>query len=81
MFQSIQYYSIIKNDDVQYYPFLTAEDMDGKTEEEIEMMKLMGFASFDTSKVRAQRCPLLCSHKEVQCVTNKVDGVQQLNCR
>lgn len=25
--------------------------MEGKTEEEIEMMKLMGFASFDSTKV------------------------------
>lgn len=30
-----------------------AEDMEGKTEEEIEMMKTMGFGSFDTSKVRS----------------------------
>lgn len=30
---------------------VTAEDMQGKTEEEIEMMKLMGFGSFDTTKV------------------------------
>uniref|UniRef100_I3KFU0 U4/U6.U5 small nuclear ribonucleoprotein 27 kDa protein n=1 Tax=Oreochromis niloticus TaxID=8128 RepID=I3KFU0_ORENI len=29
---------------------ISAEDMQGKTEEEIEMMKLMGFGSFDTSK-------------------------------
>ncbi|KAI3371842.1 hypothetical protein L3Q82_006724 [Scortum barcoo] len=29
---------------------ISAEDMQGKTEEEIEMMKLMGFSSFDTSK-------------------------------
>lgn len=28
-----------------------AEDMQGKTEEEIEMMKMMGFGSFDTTKV------------------------------
>lgn len=34
--------------------FLPAEDMDGKTEDEIEMMKMMGFSSFDTTKVRAQ---------------------------
>lgn len=46
--------------------FLAAEDMDGKTEDEIEMMKMMGFASFDTTKVRAQCCFMLCSHKEVQ---------------
>uniref|UniRef100_A0A8C9NRC7 U4/U6.U5 small nuclear ribonucleoprotein 27 kDa protein n=1 Tax=Serinus canaria TaxID=9135 RepID=A0A8C9NRC7_SERCA len=26
------------------------EDLQGKTEEEIEMMKMMGFASFDTTK-------------------------------
>lgn len=31
--------------------FVAAEDMQGKTEEEIEMMKMMGFASFDTTKV------------------------------
>ncbi|XP_047446768.1 U4/U6.U5 small nuclear ribonucleoprotein 27 kDa protein [Mugil cephalus] len=29
---------------------MSAEDMEGKTEEEIEMMKLMGFGSFDTTK-------------------------------
>uniref|UniRef100_A0A1A8PV30 U4/U6.U5 small nuclear ribonucleoprotein 27 kDa protein n=1 Tax=Nothobranchius pienaari TaxID=704102 RepID=A0A1A8PV30_9TELE len=29
---------------------ISAEDMQGKTEEEIEMMKLMGFSSFDSSK-------------------------------
>lgn len=45
--------------------FLAAEDMDGKTEDEIEMMKMMGFASFDTTKVRAHCC-FVCSHKEVQ---------------
>lgn len=28
--------------------------MQGKTEEEIEMMKLMGFGSFDSTKVREQ---------------------------
>lgn len=27
------------------------EDLEGKTEEEIEMMKTMGFATFDTTKV------------------------------
>ncbi|MED6239746.1 U4/U6.U5 small nuclear ribonucleoprotein, partial [Ataeniobius toweri] len=31
---------------------ISAEDMEGKTEEEIEMMKMMGFASFDTTKGR-----------------------------
>ncbi|XP_063051010.1 U4/U6.U5 small nuclear ribonucleoprotein 27 kDa protein [Engraulis encrasicolus] len=29
---------------------ISEEDMEGKTEEEIEMMKLMGFGSFDSSK-------------------------------
>ncbi|XP_067263062.1 U4/U6.U5 small nuclear ribonucleoprotein 27 kDa protein isoform X1 [Chanodichthys erythropterus] len=29
---------------------ISAEDMQGKTEEEIEMMKLMGFGSFDSTK-------------------------------
>ncbi|KAF3696144.1 U4/U6.U5 small nuclear ribonucleoprotein 27 kDa protein [Channa argus] len=29
---------------------ISAEDMQGKTDEEIEMMKLMGFASFNSSK-------------------------------
>lgn len=34
--------------------FLSSEeDLQGKTEEEIEMMKMMGFASFDTTKVSA----------------------------
>lgn len=32
--------------------------MQGKTEEEIEMMKLMGFGSFDTSKVRVVPCAM-----------------------
>lgn len=40
------------------------EDLQGKTEEEIEMMKMMGFASFDTTKVSATpgalRCCLPC---------------------
>ncbi|KAM8974708.1 U4/U6.U5 small nuclear ribonucleoprotein 27 kDa protein [Pelodytes ibericus] len=29
---------------------MTEEDLEGKTEDEIEMMKLMGFGSFDTTK-------------------------------
>ncbi|XP_044139058.1 U4/U6.U5 small nuclear ribonucleoprotein 27 kDa protein [Bufo gargarizans] len=29
---------------------ITAEELEGKTEEEIEMMKMMGFSSFDTTK-------------------------------
>lgn len=37
----------IKNKERQ----ITEEDLEGKTEEEIEMMKLMGFASFDSTKV------------------------------
>lgn len=36
----------IKNKERQ----ITEEDLEGKTEEEIEMMKLMGFASFDSTK-------------------------------
>lgn len=35
----------------------TAEDMDGKTEEEIEMMKMMGFSNFNTTKV-SKSCAL-----------------------
>ncbi|XP_034548200.1 U4/U6.U5 small nuclear ribonucleoprotein 27 kDa protein [Notolabrus celidotus] len=31
---------------------ISAEDMQGKTEEEIEMMKLMGFSGFETTKGR-----------------------------
>ncbi|KAM8759672.1 U4/U6.U5 small nuclear ribonucleoprotein 27 kDa protein [Acanthopagrus latus] len=31
---------------------ISEEDMQGKTEEEIEMMKLMGFGSFDSTKGR-----------------------------
>ncbi|XP_018414380.1 PREDICTED: U4/U6.U5 small nuclear ribonucleoprotein 27 kDa protein [Nanorana parkeri] len=31
---------------------IAAEDLEGKTEEEIEMIKLMGFGSFETSKGR-----------------------------
>ncbi|XP_076007297.1 U4/U6.U5 small nuclear ribonucleoprotein 27 kDa protein [Genypterus blacodes] len=31
---------------------ISEEDMEGKTEEEIEMMKLMGFGSFNTTKGR-----------------------------
>ncbi len=30
----------------------TASEMEGKSEEEIEMMKLMGFGGFETTKVR-----------------------------
>ncbi|KAL8174092.1 UNVERIFIED_CONTAM: U4/U6.U5 small nuclear ribonucleoprotein [Gekko kuhli] len=29
---------------------ITEEDLEGKTEEEIEMMKTMGFSTFDTTK-------------------------------
>ncbi|CAN8023733.1 unnamed protein product [Ixodes persulcatus] len=31
-------------------PAITAKDLEGKTEEEKEMMKIMGFGSFDSSK-------------------------------
>ena len=31
-------------------PILTEKDFEGKTNEEIEMMKIMGFAGFDTTK-------------------------------
>eukprot|EP00092_Neocalanus_flemingeri_P002891 GFUD01003093.1.p1 GENE.GFUD01003093.1~~GFUD01003093.1.p1 ORF type:complete len:142 (-),score=63.68 GFUD01003093.1:197-622(-) len=31
-------------------PILTEKDFEGKTEEQIEMMKIMGFAGFDTTK-------------------------------
>lgn len=40
---------------MMYIVGFAAEDMEGKTEEEIEMMKMMGFDSFDSSKVRARR--------------------------
>lgn len=36
---------------IHFHLCSTAEDMDGKTEEEIEMMKLMGFSNFNTTKV------------------------------
>ena len=32
--------------------FTVAEDFAGKTEDEIEMMKCMGFGGFETTKVR-----------------------------
>ena len=31
-------------------PVLTEKDFEGKTQDEIEMMKIMGFAGFDTTK-------------------------------
>ena len=31
-------------------PILNVEDFEGKSSKEIEMMKIMGFANFDTSK-------------------------------
>jgi U4/U6.U5 tri-snRNP-associated protein 3 len=31
--------------------FILASELEGKTEDEIEMLKAMGFASFDTTKV------------------------------
>ena len=32
--------------------FSSASELQGKTEDEIEMMKTMGFANFDTTKVK-----------------------------
>lgn len=43
-------YCCITNSILPFTVFLE-EDLEGKTEEEIEMMKLMGFATFDTTKV------------------------------
>jgi hypothetical protein len=31
--------------------FILASELQGKTEDEIEMLKTMGFAAFDTTKV------------------------------
>ena len=39
-------------------PAVTEQDLHGKSQEEQDLMKLMGFASFDSSKVSMQ---LLCS--------------------
>ncbi|XP_062452829.1 U4/U6.U5 small nuclear ribonucleoprotein 27 kDa protein isoform X2 [Rhea pennata] len=36
--------------ELRYFVAISEEDLQGKTEEEIEMMKTMGFASFDTTK-------------------------------
>lgn len=33
-------------------PAFTEKDYEGKSKEEIEMMKLMGFATFDTTKAK-----------------------------
>lgn len=55
---------------IQCHFILTAEDMQGKTEEEIEMMKLMGFGSFDTTKVSTQGVFMLCCHRVEQFITN-----------
>lgn len=41
---------------LSYFVASAEEDLQGKTEEEIEMMKTMGFASFDTTKVSADQC-------------------------
>lgn len=40
---------------LSYFVASAEEDLQGKTEEEIEMMKTMGFASFDTTKVSADQ--------------------------
>jgi len=39
-------------------PKPTAEDLEGKTEEEQDMLKVMGFAVFDTTKVFMINCTL-----------------------
>lgn len=36
--------------------FVLASELQGKTEEEIEMLKTMGFATFDSTKVNQSRC-------------------------
>ncbi|MEQ2195892.1 U4/U6.U5 small nuclear ribonucleoprotein, partial [Xenoophorus captivus] len=46
---------------------ISAEDMEGKTEEEIEMMKMMGFASFDTTKVSATGVVVCCRATRRRC--------------
>jgi U4/U6.U5 tri-snRNP-associated protein 3 len=46
-FQSIHFYCLTF--------FILASELQGKTEDEIEMLKTMGFASFDTTKVM-QKC-------------------------
>ena len=42
-----------------------ASELQGKTEDEIEMMKTMGFATFDTTKVTVAFCisPITCSRR------------------
>jgi len=34
-----------------FFPMILASELQGKTEDEIEMLKTMGFASFDSTKV------------------------------
>lgn len=54
-----------------------AEDMQGKTEEEIEMMKLMGFGSFDSTKVRAES--FVCCTSTRRCTLLQMDVVAFYN--
>ena len=44
---------------------LTAEDMEGKTEEEIDMMRIMGFKGFDTTKGKKVNFILMNFKKEI----------------
>ena len=46
--------------------YISASDMEGKTEEEIEMIKVMGFGGFDSTKVRVNICQLE-MHKIIFC--------------
>ena len=41
---------------------LTAEDMEGKTEEEIDMMRIMGFKGFDTTKGKKVNFLMILKH-------------------
>lgn len=71
---------------------LSEEDLQGKTEEEIEMMKMMGFASFDTTKVSAGlrslqglcgvTCPVQSSliHEILGCSSSGEEGGRCCQC-
>uniref|UniRef100_A0A3Q2C950 U4/U6.U5 small nuclear ribonucleoprotein 27 kDa protein n=1 Tax=Cyprinodon variegatus TaxID=28743 RepID=A0A3Q2C950_CYPVA len=50
---------------------ISAEDMEGKTEEEIEMMKLMGFGSFDSTKVGMQHSQRGALYRKAQYMNRK----------
>lgn len=49
--------------------FLLASELQGKTEDEIEMMKAMGFASFDSTKVNPLSMKIVVSQ----------DGLRRVN--